>query len=613
MKIKEFYEVPFAEWEFKSQVSGLKGKPEELVRQWVLKELIDTYKYPKEWFGDRILIEYPVHMGRDVKRCDIAILNVEREPFILIEVKQILVKDQGKDQLRSYLAATYTANIGFWTNGKKVACYRKMRDPNRVINEPDIPEFSPLKGMKDTRKYTATPRVGKSGKNTGQLNVFSLKKFEDMLFNAHCILRDEEGLQPDEAVDEMIKLLYIKTYDELYTIKGEDFGFQEYNASSTEELASNILSLYKDAQDAERKRVEDDVTRAVFDEDLIIRPSTIRKIVELIQGFSISDSSKDSKGRAFENFLSRTFRKGLGQFFTPEPVVDILVGILSPTENDYIIDPACGSGRMITHSVEYVRKNKKNDEQFKIFCESGENLKGMDIARKLTRIADIDAWMHQDNGVVNIDIINIDSLSDFEKLPIKKGTSTIAITNPPFGSNITTKETLRRFSAAYRNGKVLSSMPKEILFLNRCFELVKPGGKIGIVLPDGNLSNSNMKFIRSWYRKNGKLVAVISLPQETFMPFGAGVKTSLAFFKKWSKEEKTIVLHQATKEDKLSKHLDKKEKSDNDKIEKQKQLLNYDVYMAKVDNIGYNAIGQEEGISEADGIIKDFHQKKGWK
>ena len=599
MRIQTFYEVPFDEYFFKDRV---RTTPEEKVRQWILHELVKIYNYPKEWMGNRILIEWPVQMGSAVKSCDIAILNAEGEPFILIETKQELVSDQGKEQLRSYLAATYTANIGMWSNGRLVQCYRKMRDPNRVINEPDIPLYEPGKGVQDRRKYTAQLRAG-TNRNTGQLQVFKGKQFEDFLFRCHSVLRDEDGLQPDEAVDEMIKLLYIKSYDELFIPEGKDFRFQEFSVGSTEELTSNILSLYKESQEEERKRYENDPSRAIFDEDLIIKSSTIRQIVQLLQGYSIVDSSSDAKGRAFERFLSKTFRKGLGQYFTPEPVVDILVGILDPTEYDIIIDPACGSARMLTHCIEHVKNKYKDEKQFQKFCL--ENTRGIDIARKLTRIAAIDAWMHEDGKKVNVDVLNMDGLDDFEKYQFDKEYATIAITNPPFGSNITNEATLRRFSVAYKNGRLINSLPKEVLFLNRCFELVKPGGKIGIVLPDGVLANSNMKFIRDWYREQCKLVAVVSLPQETFMPFGAGVKASLVFFRKWTKEE--LKQKKMNNLGPLNKFFDEKNKPIQDN-----NLDDYGVYMARVDNIGYDATGREKGKSEVDEIVKDFHQKHRW-
>ena len=129
-----------------------------------------------------------------------------------------------------------------------------------------------------------------------------------------------------------------------------------------------------------------------------------------------------------------------------------------------------------------------------------------------------------------------------------------------------------------QNRKTKSS-DSHILFLERCLQFLKPGGRLGIVLPDGILANSSLEYVRRWIEKNARIIAVISLPDETFSPFGANVKTSLVFLQKWSPGKK---------ED------------------------NYDVYMARVDNIGYDATGREKSGSEVEDIINDFHNKTGW-
>lgn len=85
MRLQPYYEISFDDYFFKDRVNPT---PEEKVRQWVLHELVKTYNYPKEWVGNRILIEWPVQMGIMVKSCDVAILNAEGEPFILIEINR---------------------------------------------------------------------------------------------------------------------------------------------------------------------------------------------------------------------------------------------------------------------------------------------------------------------------------------------------------------------------------------------------------------------------------------------------------------------------------------------------------------------------------------------
>lgn len=103
-------------------------------------------------------------------------------------------------------------------------------------------------------------------------------------------------------------------------------------------------------------------TRVAFGEGdtLMFKPHTTMEIVRRLQPWSLRRSSADVKGGVFEDFLSKTFRDDLGQYFTPTPVINLMVGILQPTVDDRIGDPACGSARMLTHALEYVRKAEYN-------------------------------------------------------------------------------------------------------------------------------------------------------------------------------------------------------------------------------------------------------------
>lgn len=148
-----------------------------------------------------------------------------------------------------------------------------------------------------------------------------------------------------------------------------------------------------------------------------------------------------------------------------------------------------------------------------------------------------------------------------------------------------------REGASKLNGKVSKSMPQEVVFLNRCLEFLAPGGRMGIVLPDGVLANDSLQEVRDWILRWARLKAVVSLPQETFAPYGAGVKTSVVFLEKrerplsvgeedpgtWTRYEYTfdadgkIRVHTAV-------HAD--------------GAADYPVYMAQVENIGYDATGR---------------------
>jgi type I restriction enzyme M protein len=137
-------------------------------------------------------------------------------------------------------------------------------------------------------------------------------------------------------------------------------------------------------------------------------------------------------------------------------------------------------------------------------------------------------------------------------------------------------EILGRFQLGHKR----KSLPLEVVGIERCFQFLKPGGRLGIVLPDGLLKNKNALFVRRWVEQVAEIKAVISLPIETFAPFGAAVKTSLCFFRKLTENERPNP--------------------------------NAKVFMADVESLGYDATGRPNNSSEVDAVVKAFHEQVGW-
>ena len=312
-----------------------------------------------------------------------------------------------------------------------------------------------------------------------------------------------------------------------------------------------------------RKFGEDLGARLAFNEADVLqfKPHTTVQIVERLQAWSLRKSSTDVKGGVFEDFLGKTFRDDLGQYFTPTPVINLMVGILQPTVDDFVGDPACGSARMLTHVLEAVRRAEYTkavaanngieeginpEEPTEAFIRFRDNhLFGAEISRNVMHVARVNTLM---NGAQYADLKVMDSLERLssvtggitEGLPDRPGFYpgglTMILTNPPFGAKVTSKRVLVDFAGrdgvTRRDGKVVRSLPQEVAFVNRCLEFLAPGGKLGIVLPDGVLANSSMQYVRDWILRQARLKAVVSLPQETFAPYGAGVKTSVVFLEK---------------------------------------------------------------------------------
>lgn len=575
---------------------GAEQEIEEFVRQWALKQLIDVYNYPKEWLGEKLQIEEPVKMGSSEKEADIAIKNDNHRVFLYVETKKGNITsiefEEAQKQLETYLAATHTATIGMVTNGTQVRCIRKKIDPNDFDFIADLPSYSKegiatkAKLVREIPKITATSKTG--------LTPLS-ENYEKLLFECHSIIRDTDGLHADEALDELCKAIYCKIFDERSAIeKTEDteFRFQIYGASNTAEVAANIRELYEEARNKDieiySKRIPNyERSRGVFKTNIRLSDIALYKVVEKLQSYSFVDSNADIKGRAFQGVLGSAIRAGMGQYFTPDPIVDLAVKIIKPQPSDVILDPFCGSGHFLSKSLDYVINNYADtvDEytlhQFKFF-----HLHGIEKSDRMVRIAMTDMMLH-DDGHTNIR--NTDSLLSFENYPdilqLEDDENTnpavfdIILTNPPFGSLMT--QEVMEMVGRFELGKGKKTLPMEYIGLERCFQFLKPGGKLAIVLPDGLLKNKNSKYVRKWVENVAQIKAVISLPEEAFQSFGAMVKTSLCIFQKLP---------------------------DGEVADKNEEAL-----LVEIENVGYDATGRLKAGSEIDEVAELFHKEVAWK
>ncbi len=568
---------------------------EEFVRQWALKQLLDKYKYPSEWIGERIIIEEPVKMGSTYKEADISIKNSNRRTFLYIETKKRGVSkdvfDEAERQLETYLASTHTATIGMVTDGEKTKTIRKKIDPNDFEYISDLPSYG-IKGQSKFKLIRELP----DGIETGETGLQKIDgKYDKVLFECHGIVRDIDGLHADEALDELCKVIYAKIFDERTTTKqksGAEFRFQTYGASNASEVASNIRVLYEEARNADieiySKRIPGyERSRGVFKHQVRLSDTALYGVVEKLQDFSLIDSNSDIKGSAFQKVLAPAIRAGMGQYFTPDPIVQLAIGIIQPKAEDLILDPFCGSGHFLTRSLQYVIFNQGKTisnhglYEFKFF-----HLHGIEKSERMVRIAMTDMMLN-DDGHTNIR--NQDALLSFDNYPDiialrddgEKDPSVfdVIVTNPPFGSIMRQEsmEIIGRFQLGHKK----KSLPLEILGLERSFQFLKPNGRLAIVLPEHLMKGKSTKFVRDWLFGIAEIKAIISFPEEAFTPYGAMVKTCLCIFRKLKPREKE----------------NKEQKA----------------FLCQVDNLGYDATGRKKVGSEVDSVISEFHRQVGWK
>jgi type I restriction enzyme M protein len=531
--------------------------PEEHVRQRIARSVMDNYGYDKA----DIEIEFTVNLGRSKKRVDIAIFSPRTEHKqenikIIVECKREDIRpadrDNGIEQLKSYLAACLKARFGMWIGSELQVWERLASDSGEAYFEEatDIPRFG----------YEAPQPIQFTDLVPAHEELIAIFK------RCHNYIYGNQGLQKEPAFQELLKLIFCKVYDEDTTTTGEMRFFISNDERRSEigqrRLEKTIEQLFEDVKGR---------YPYIFakDEQIRLDNRVLAYVVGELQRYSLLQTQADVKGAAYEQLVGNNLRGDRGEFFTPRNVCDMAARMaLSTYPRDRwlklrIADPTCGTGGFLVavmnvwrDHLESIQRAKWRNDESKALEETARLLKetanqclaGIDFNPILVRAAQMNLVMHGD-GSTNVYHANSllppgewpSELSNDVANHVKPGRFDIIVTNPPFGSKIPIDDPhiLEQFELAkfeIENGLRRGSMPPEQLFIERCLQLLKPGGRLAIVLPDSILSNPGLAFIRRWILKRARVLASVDLPQVTFEPY-TGTQTSVLLLQKKNREE----------------------------------------------------------------------------
>ena len=528
----------------------IKLNPEEIVRQLYLYKVINEYKYPKS----RIQVEYSVHFGREVKRADIVIMDKIQitTPYIIVEVKKPKLKD-GKEQLKSYCNAT-GSTMAVWINGSQVSYFHR-KDPNYFEPIPNIPTSD--KSLKDILQVDFT------FDNLIEIDILKTQKksLKDIILDMEDEVLANAGV---DVFEEVFKLVFIKLFDELEGArdKSKNLEFRNYGESDSE-LKQKIENIFNKAKK---------LWEGVFDNDEKIKLSSshLSVCISSLESVKLFNSNLEVIDDAFEYLVNKSAKGEKGQYFTPRYVIDMCVKMLNPKKHESMIDPASGSCGFPIHTCFYVWKQiykEKGIEASHLFTAEDkipeckdyvrENIFGIDFDEKSVRVSkmlnliagdghsnvlylnsiDYDNW---DEWIKNEDWIDIynDGWKKLKKFRTKKDENgsfefDILMANPPFAGDIKESRILARYELSKNeNDKVQNKVGRDILFIERNLNMLKSGGRMAIVLPQGRFNNSSDKRIRNFINERARILAVIGLHGNVFKPH-TGTKTSVLLLQKW--------------------------------------------------------------------------------
>jgi len=335
---------------------------------------------------------------------------------------------------------------------------------------------------------------------------------------------------------EIINLLLCKLTDEISKHNDETVDFCIKEGESIEKLYERIQQLFE-------KNVKEKYKDIISEnEQISLNKELLYLIVKELQQISLLKSSKDILSDAFEIFVSKILKDEGGQFFTPPNIIEFMVHYLDPTVDSKILDPACGHGGFLLETKELLW-SKITSEDKRI--NSISNFFGIDKDLFLAKISKLYLEILS-NGKSNIfceDSLDPKSYGTQAKKVIKDNAFDYIFTNPPFGVKIpiNDKEILKDYKLGHiwknigdewkMQEKLVKQQPPQVLFIERCIQFLKDGGKLGIVLPEGIFGNPTDRYIWEYLTSNGKILAIVSLDQNTFQPYTCN-KTSILFFQK---------------------------------------------------------------------------------
>jgi type I restriction enzyme M protein len=459
--------------------------------------------------------------------------------------------------LKAAMTAAEGCRYGLWTNGLDFFFVEKEH-------------------TRFDEKFTPLGDWPMADESIGTREVVSLARLRradrEMLLTAfrrcHNFIHGNEGMPKDAAFWQFLYLIFAKMYDERQPGEARRFWAgptEQFEEAGRKAIRARIEPLFEEVKTE---------YSSIFhgNEEITLSNRALAFMVSELAKYDFGRTDMDAKGAAYQEIVGDNLRGDRGQYFTPRGAIKLMVQMLNPQPHERILDPACGTGGFLVATLDHLNKRFHAEAEIAVGAESTEeflsiqdrlgafvatNLFGADFDPFLVRAAQMNIVMASNTEA---NLFHMNSLEfpaghlagvDPANMLARLGTMDIVMTNPPFGSDIpiTDQNILRHFElahvwertddGAFRNtGRLQGSVAPEVLFIERCLDWLKEGGRMGIVLPDGILGNPGDEYIRWWILRHCWVLASVDLPVEVFIvEANVNILTSLLFLKKRTQRE----------------------------------------------------------------------------
>ena len=533
--------------------------PEERTRQLWLQRLTGRYAYPPSRLG----VEYPITFGRDTsKRADVVVFDADRPsvPYIIIEVKQPRLRD-GKEQLRSYAHAT-GAPLAMWSNGTLTEVWHR-KSPNYFVSIHHLPRADQTIDEILDEPWTMQTLLDKE--HAREQEGAKARSLRDLILEMENEVLANAGV---DVFEEVFKLVFTKLYDELSHFRGQHSFLRFRNTNTAAQLTDAVQTVFDDA-----KRHWPGVF--LDDERIRLSPDHLQVCVGSLEEWKLFNSNLDIIDDAFEYLVNKSSKGEKGQYFTPRWVIDMCVKMLDPKEHESIIDTACGSSGFTVHAVFHVWRRIITSlglQEGHLLTMEDKPPRCADYVRDKVFAVDFDEKSVRVSRCLNLiagdgesnvlhlntldwtkwdETVGLDDWSDtygdgWRRLRKHRARTRnrdyrqfnfdILMANPPFAGDVKQSDMLAPYELAHSTtGKLQRAVGRDLLFIERNLDFLKPGGRMAIVLPQGRFNNPSDQRIRDFILARCRILAVVGLHPNTFKPH-TGTKTSVLFVQKWNDE-----------------------------------------------------------------------------
>ncbi len=554
----------------------VKDTPKEQVRQKISRAIIHEYGIAPE----DIEPDFTIPVGGAKKKVGLAVFSPESEHKVE-NIRRVVVlaaapklgkvtrmrahqqADTELDELKNFMAACPdTCDYGLWTDSLDFFYLRK--EENRFE-----PQFFPVGDWPAWGESVGTRQVA----SYAHLRAADPEMLLIAFRRCHNFIHGNEGMPKDAAFWQFLYLIFAKMHDERESVKNNGYvrrfwagPTEAFDVDGQKEIKKRIEALFAEVK-AEYLKVFQG------NEEITLSNRALGFIVSELSRYDFTRTELDAKGAAYQEIVGNNLRGDRGQYFTPRKAIGLMIKMLDPKPDQKFLDPACGTGGFAVEAIAHQGRREKARRQAEdkdpdatvefidiqkfLGDYTQKRIHGCDFDPFLVRASQMNIVMAS-NVLANI--FHVNSLEfpeghlggvDDAKKALKFASVDVIATNPSFGSDIpvTDKNILRHYDLAhnwertdaneFRNtGALKSAVAPEVLFIERCMNWLRPGGRMGIVLPDGILGNPGDEYIRWWMMRHAYVLASVDLPVETFIvEANVNILTSLLFLKKKTADE----------------------------------------------------------------------------